>query len=374
MKHETNIIAMKWKAAPGSRAKRYILPPGNPAVIKAFFAAVLFLTLTAVNGAYAQQYIDKVKFFTDTSIINATLTFNIKKVLAEKDKQGYIFPATFTCKLDDGSDINDHISIEVRGHSRRAYCYLPPLKLIYKNNTAAAFYHLKSLKLVSACMVSNADDQNLLKEFLIYKIYNLITERSFRVRLLNLNYKDSLGKKKTITEHAFLLEDIKEVAKRNNSEDWTEKNYSGASTDRRQMQITSIFEYMIGNTDWGVMAGHNIRTLHTNGESTSRPYTVPYDFDSSGLVNTSYAIPDERLGIENVRQRLYMGLPMAKDELNEVLPIFNAQKANIYALINNFNYLTKSTKKEMINYLDEFFKTINKPSEVKDIFSSSKTK
>jgi len=119
--------------------------------------------------------------------------------MAEKDKVGRVYPATFSCKLDDGSEINDHLLLEVRGHFRRGYCYLPPLKLIYDKNPASAFYTFKSVKLVSTCMTTWQDDQNLLKEYMIYKIYNMISDKSFRVRLLNLSYQDSSGKKKTIT-------------------------------------------------------------------------------------------------------------------------------------------------------------------------------
>jgi hypothetical protein len=166
--------------------------------MKSFFAALSLLIISAIHVTYAQQFIDKVKFFNDTSVVNGALTLNIKKVLANKSKEGYIFPATFTCKMGDSLNVNDKISVEVRGHFRREYCYLPPLKLIYKNNPSAAFYHLKSLKLVSPCRVLQTDEQNLLKEFIVYKIYNLITDKSFRVRLLNLSYQDSSGQKKQL--------------------------------------------------------------------------------------------------------------------------------------------------------------------------------
>ncbi len=38
-----------------------------------------------------------------------------------------------------------------------------------------------------------------------------------------------------------------------------------------------------------------------------------------------------------------------------VLEIYNKQKENIYAIINNFNLFTPATKKELIDYLDEAF-------------------
>ncbi len=106
--------------------------------------------------------------------------------------------------------------------------------------------------MVSACRATPYDDQNLLKEFIIYKIYNLITDKSFRVRLLNLSYRDSSGKKKTINQHAFIVEDIKELAKRNTCDDWTDRKFNTERTDRRQMTTVAVFEYMIGNTDWSV--------------------------------------------------------------------------------------------------------------------------
>jgi hypothetical protein len=339
--------------------------------MKRLFAALLFFIVSAINFTYAQKSVDKKAFFKDTSVINASLTFNIRSVLAKKAKEGYIFPAIFSCKLGDSLNINDNISIEVRGHFRRGYCYLPPLKLIYKNNPNAAFYHLKELKLVSTCMPSNDDDQNLLKEFLIYKIYNLITDKSFRVRLLNLSYKDSAGVKKTITRHAFLLEDIKELAKRNDCADWTDRKFNTEATNRRQMTMVAIFEYMIGNTDWAVPVAHNIKLIHPKNDSLSRPYAVPYDFDYSGFVNTNYAVPDERLGIESVRQRLYRGFPRTITELNDVLDVFRKQKENIYNTVNNFNLLTPVSKKDIINYLDEFFQTIKNPSDVQSIFITS---
>jgi hypothetical protein len=342
--------------------------------MKPFFAALFFFVASTINVTYGQKSVDKVKFFKDTSLINATLTFNIKKVLANKAKEGYIFPATFSCKLGDSLNINDRISIEARGHFRRGYCYLPPLRLIYNDNPAAAFYTLKSLKLVSACMTTWQDDQNLLKEYMIYKIYNMITDKSFRVRLLNLNYQDSSGKKKTITQHAFLLEDIKQVAKRNNCENWTGKKFGTEATDRRQTTIVSVFEYMIGNTDWAVPVSHNIKLLHSKSDSLSRPYVVPYDFDEAGFVNTTYAAADERLGIESVRERLYRGFPRTIEELNGVLDIFNKQKANIYAAINTFSLFTSGSKKEMTEYLDQFYRTINDPSDVKATFITNARK
>ena len=336
--------------------------------MKRLFFVGLLLFLIGAKSASSQQYVNKSRFFSDTSIVNASLTFNLKNIHSNRSKEGYIFPAVFACKIGDSLNVKDAVSLEIRGHFRRGYCYVPPLKVIFKNNPSAAFYHLKSLKLVNACMIAKDYDQYLLKEYLCYKLYNLITDKSFRVRLLNLSYCDSAGKKKTVTQHAFLLEDIKELAKRNDFSEWTGGNMATEACNRRQTTIVSIFEYMIGNTDWSIAVQHNIKLIVPNNNLKSRPYAIPYDLDYSGMVNATYAIPDERLGIQSVRDRDYRGFPRTMEELNDVLDIFKKQKDNIYATVNNFSLLTTWSRTEMITYLDEFYAQINSPAEVKSVF------
>ena len=95
---------------------------------------------------------------------------------------------------------------------------------------------------------------------------------------------------------------------------------------------------------------------------------MPYDFDFSGFVNTDYSAPDERMGIESVRERKYRGFPRTMEELNQVLDVFKKQKDAIYAIVNNFNLLTKASKEDITGYLDEFYKTINDKKEVESVF------
>jgi hypothetical protein len=182
---------------------------------------------------------------------------------------------------------------------------------------------------------------------------------SFRARLLNLTWQDSAAKKKPIAEHAFLLEDIKDVAKRNDCTVWKRAALHQELSNRKQMTLVALFQYMIGNTDWGASVNHNQRLILSKQDSLGRPFAVPYDFDWTGFVNPEYAFPDEKLGIENVRQRLYRGFPRSMSELNEAFAIFNKQKENIYALIQNFNLLLPSTKKDLTSYLDDFYRVIN---------------
>lgn len=339
---------------------------------------LLIISFLLCHIAYSQtSSIDKVKFFEDTSMINASITTDMVKVFREKDKIGVKFPANFSATSQDGLKMDDSILLVIRGHFRRANCYLPPLKVIFNEkkkekgvvkkkkikNTS-----LGSLKLVSQCKTAEVDEQYLLKEYLIYKIYNLITDMSFRVRLINLNLVGNSGKQKTLKEYSYLMEDIKDLARRNKCKSWKEGKMDPRDVDSRQITIVSIFEYMIGNTDWGVSANHNTKLIVSKKDSSQLPYVVPYDFDFSGFVNTDYSVPDEKLNITSVRQRLYRGFPRSIEEVNEVLNIFKKQKSNIYSLINNFDLLTSKSKKDIINYLDDFYRQINDPREVNNIF------
>ena len=324
--------------------------------------------LSAFQPIHGQEHgFDKLQFFNDTSVITATITANSRKLFGAGKKKGLSMPAAFAASIN-GKNINDSVLLEVRGNFRRDYCYMPPLKINFKYDSSATLYTLKSVKLVSECKPNIDFEQYLLKEFLVYKIYNLLTDKSLRVRLLRLNFKDNSAPAKDIFEYAFLLEAIKDLAKRNHCTEWKRPRLRQESTNREQMTLLAIFEYMIGNTDWSVTGGHNTYQIGSKEDILAMPFAVPYDFDFSGLVSAPYAIPSEQLSIQNVQQRLYRGYPRTIDEINKVLDVFKQQKENIYNLINKFDLLDKSGKKEMIYYLDEFYTTIGKPGDVIAVF------
>ncbi|HZZ75720.1 MAG TPA: hypothetical protein VFE04_07315 [Puia sp.] len=332
------------------------------------FAVLLSCTIfiQIVNGQ--SGVVNRNAFFKDTSLLNATLVVNMTKILNHNNKKGFDMTGTFITTLPDGTKVNDEILVEKRGHFRSDFCYVPPVKLVFNYKDSAKLFSLKSMKLVSECKVSQDHEQFLFKEYLCYKIYNLLSSKSFQVRLLNIKWEDTVGKKKTINEYGFLLEDLKDVATRNNCTEWKRNKLNTEQTDRRQMTMVAIFEYMIGNTDWAVTVEHNTRLILSKDDTLSKPFVVPYDFDYSGLVNTYYSVPDEKLEIESVTQRAYRGFPRTMPELQSVLDTFRKQKKNIYDLINNFSYLTPRSKKEMIGYLSEFFDMIENQKLVKSAF------
>lgn len=340
---------------------------------------VLFLSLASGPAALAQgtmqpAKINDVQFFVDETPLDLTIITDVRTLMNKKMKEGMEFPATAKTTLPNGTVVQEPITMEVRGHYRRELCYMPPLKLKFKNASAPVLSPLGSLKLVNVCELTDKDEEYILKEYLAYKIYNLITYKSFRARLVKLSLEDKDGKKKPIQRYAFLLEDVKDMAKRNGCVERKRDVAHTEATNRQQMTRVALFEYMIGNSDWAVPVRHNIKLIVPKEDTNSISFSVPYDFDHSGLVNTNYALPPEQLQIKSVTERSYRGFERTMDELQTELTVFMSQKDSIYNLVKNFELLPAATRREMINFLDGFYNTVNKPSAIKAEFINNARK
>jgi hypothetical protein len=127
-----------------------------------------------------------------------------------------------------------------------------------------------------------------------------------------------------------------------------------------------MYEYFLGNTDWSVYALHNIVLVEMPG--TVFPMPVPYDFDWSGVINAPYAVPDAKLPIRSVRQRLYRGYCRTLEEIQPILARFTENKDQIYALYRDLPALEEKRRTEMLAYYDEFYKTISDPRAVEREF------
>lgn len=312
--------------------------------------------------------IDEMQFFKDESIIQTTIALDMRRLLSNKMKEGYKFPARFIANLNDSTEVREPVTLEVRGNFRKSYCYLPPLKINFRNGDTSVLSPLGALKLVNTCNVKQNNYEYLLKEYLVYKIYNLLTEKSLRVRLLQIQYIDSSGKRKPINEFGFLIEDVKAMAARNQCIERKRNVGHTELTDRKQMTRVALFEYMIGNLDWSVPVRHNIKLIVPEEDSNAAVFAVPYDFDYSGLVKTDYSIPPPELNLEDVTVRYYRGFPRTMQELEDVANEFIQQKPAIYKLIKEFEPLSVASRNQMISYLDGFFATLSKPNVMKSEF------
>ena len=248
-------------------------------------------------------------------------------------------------------------------------CDFPPLRLNFAKNTTqnSIFKGQDKIKLVTHCRTRGDQyEQNVLKEYLAYRLYNLFTEESYRVRLAEIRYADSGGKRDTIYKMGFLIEPAEQLASRNNKGYIEIKNVKQEHCDRDKMTMLSVFQYMIGNTDWSVPALHNIDLIQS--EPSDNPVAVPFDFDWCGLVNAPYAVPSENLNIDNVRTRLFRGYCRSEEEFEAVFREFRSKEKEIYATFESVPGLNERELEKTIRYIDRFFNILSNPNLVRNEF------
>src|SRR5262245_58468122 len=167
---------------------------------------IVALLLLNTLVASAQPPVNKVRFFEEDKVIDLDLVTDLKKLVAQKKLETYQ-PANVTMHFPDSSVLSEPIRLSARGQFRRTECFVPSIKLDFKNTTSPKLAPLSRLKLVVGCGTRTSEERLVLREFLIYKIYNLLTNMSFRVRLLHINYTDTREKIKPYSQYGFLIED-----------------------------------------------------------------------------------------------------------------------------------------------------------------------
>ena len=317
------------------------------------------------------------KLFNDGSEWKVTLAGPWRTIQrnVSKDKR---YPAQLTYPGEDGQPIMIDVEVAPRGITRRnTVCDFPPLKVYFDKEKmkGTEFRGIGSLKLVTYCQTNTKYEQYYIKEFLVYRIYNLITDLSFRVKPLSVDYIVSGKKPKPLTRFSFLIEDIDDVAKRNDLKKLTLPKVSPKDLHSVETSYMAMFEYMVGNLDWAATGGpnkerccHNARLIGKS-ETENPKYVIPYDFDSTGLVNTHYAAPPDKLKVRNVRQRLFRGFCVQNHTLPQAVEVFQQKKPEIMALFEENTNLNSSSRKKAISYLEDFYEVLDDPKRFKREFT-----
>lgn len=299
--------------------------------------------------------------------LRLTLQADFGAVFKERGDSSTPHPAKLTLTGGDGAGTELDVEVQTRGHFRlqRTTCSFPPLRVSFPKSGVkqTVFDGQRRLKLTVHCQDKRGGyEQSVLLEYLIYRVFNLLSDHSFRARLAQVTYVDAAAKRDTLTRYAFFIEDDDRMAARLGGKVLDMKNVHDETTERGQMTLVAVFEYFIGNTDWSVLAQHNIVLALPTG--SQEPFAVPYDFDWSGVIDAPYARPDARLPIKSVRERLFRGYCRTAEELAPVFQSFTEKKDAIYALYRNQEGLDPKVRDEALEYYDEFYKTINNPRSV----------
>lgn len=297
-----------------------------------------------------------VDLFSEEEPAIITLSFSLKEFMKKKNSDKYI-DARLLYHISDTLDIEKNIRIKARGNRRREICSFPPIWINLKKAKIDNIYlqDINKIKLVTHCVKNYRNFDYVILEYLIYKMYNIISPYSFRVRLARIKYVDTGRKNREFEEWGFLIEPEELMAERLDAYPLKLDNISYKYTDRMETDIMCLFQYLIGNADYSIQARQNVKLLKMKDPDKLRPIPVPYDFDYSGFVNAEYAIPGGNLGIEKVTERYFLGPCRSNECYSQRLDIYFDKKDEIYNLVNSSEHLHESSKRTAIKYLDEFF-------------------
>jgi len=310
--------------------------------------------------------------------LKAVLTAPITQTYAQKHQEVRLyFPGHWTYVDLDGETKSLQVSIRTRGNFRREYCYLPPLRLNFskKEVKETLFAGQDKLKLVAPCQSGDTYQQLVILEYLAYRTYEILSENSFKTRLMRLSYVDSDEKRDPRTAYVFVIEDDSDLAKRLDLKRYKDRQVDYPDLDQSAMAVVQLFQFLLGNSDYSLLdvgigdeCCHNTQIL-TDKDATTGLIPVPFDFDASGLVNAPYAVPPEMVPVRDVRWRYYRGLCQPREYVDEAIALFQSKREDIFALFENSAELDAKHKRQSLRYLDDFYEVLDKPeSAEKKIF------
>ncbi len=268
----------------------------------------------------------------------------------------------------DGSNVVLDVAVSTRGHSRLEQCSFPPLSINLKRKQVPStlFDEQNKLKLVTHCRNSATYRRYLKQEYIVYRLYNLLSAHSFRVRMLEVTYRDSSGRRRDEVQPAFFIESDEQVAERLNMTTVDTNVVKVSQIDASELSIFALFQFMIGNTDWSVRKGLGTEGCCHNGKVVAPPdsrdgwVVLPYDFDQSGIIDTHYAVPSDLLPIKSVRRRLYRGYCSGNDQLDATIAWFNDSRAAIESFYGS-GPDGSPPNKSALRYLRDFYEIVNDP-------------
>jgi hypothetical protein len=331
--------------------------------------AVCCVVAPAISAAQASpagndsaRKITKSTLFDDQSVLKFTLSADFRALKHDTRNDNARYRPARISYTADGQEVVVPVKIKPRGIWRRKNCDLPPIRLNFAKDSAkhTVFAKQSRLKLVDTCKNGDDYEQYVLQEFQLYRVQNLLTPLSFRVRLAHVTYIDSQKKDTVQSRFAFLTEEPEDATTRMGGTAVQTKGARGDDLEPAASAMFGVFQYFIGNTDFSVSGLHNVLLLRKDSVFGGA-FPVAWDFDWTGAVNAKYAFPDYRLPIKNVTQRLMKGDCVPPATFNATFDIFRAKKDAIYALYSDS--LAAGLKPDVVRwtlkFYDEFYEVIN---------------
>jgi hypothetical protein len=330
----------------------------------AVFAAVFAIAVWPVTVAGAP-------LFESNETLSVTIQAPMRQLLRHRDSDQE-YDAVLTYTDTTGAEQQLNLKLTTRGRSRLEVCDFPPLRLIFNRDDTGAtvFEDQRRLKMVTQCKRGSRGEDWTLQEYGIYRAYNAITDFSYRVRWLQVDFRDTESTRWQKIQGTFLIESTSAAARRLQRKSIgppqiRPEQFSVVETSRNM-----LFQYLIGNTDFAVKRGPSGEACCHNGRvlaPTKRDddwVILPFDFDQAGIISTDYALPDANFPIRRVSTRLYRGFCAQNTVLADSIALFNERRSDITAALLPPG-LSKSRHKRALRYIDRFYDTVNDPQKLK---------
>jgi hypothetical protein len=305
------------------------------------------------------------ELFGTAEIPNLTITSDFDSIIGNIRNKNYV---NGSIEFEQGRKQSTTLQVKLRprGKSRRMMCDFPPLKLKFdkQNLEANGLETFNDYKLVTHCKSGEASVEAVIRrEYLVYKLLNILTPNSFKAHLVSITYKNT-GSSFNKSKHlAIIIEDAECLAHRVKCQTLESKVINIDSLHDYQEKITSVFQYMIGNADWSYLMGRNMELLRQE-EGLIVP--VPYDFDYAGLVRAPYARANAALGQKTVLDRFYLGHVKSYEGLADIFSYFESKKGELIQAIEDANGLNYEDITQMKAYLISFYDIIESQERVEN--------
>jgi hypothetical protein len=318
----------------------------------------LLILLLCASGSVTAQEKEAVDFelFGGEEMLNVSLRFDITEMMKKKSTEDYQ-DAVLVYYFDSGDSLVNNIRVRARGNRRLDLCAFPPLRLNFKNceNSPSDLEGIPNVKLVTHCMSNKKFEEYILKEYLGYKLYNIVSDTSFRVRLMKINYIDTGRKGFSENLYGFVIEPLDLLCRRIEALELENLVVRSQYIDPETLDKVCMFQYMIGNEDWFLANLHNLKLYEPINGNKALKGIVPYDFDYSGLVNTYYAVPAPVYGLNSIQDRIYAGKCRSDDEFRRLADYFLKRKDIFIREIESLDLLEEKERKRTIKYIESFF-------------------
>ena len=331
-----------------------------------FIIAIFTLTLVSAD-AYAET--NSPLLFETHDVLNLTMPVNFDNLCRPRETPDCDYAPTVFKYLDGNGQMHSvPISIRRRDGWRamETNCQVPTIFVRFdpEHTAGTPFEGQTTLALTSHCGKGISTDNKRSRtlpdefesyvgnEFFGYRLYNLVTDVSLKVRFVRITYADPENTRRNFTRNGFFAEHFESLARRFNAELVSESGLDFEKLDRAAADEIALFNYMIGNTDWSILDQENIFLLRFPG---GRQVPVLFDLDMSGLVNAHYAEPAPGLPIRSVKQRYFQGFCSPETDWDALFAQFSAMENDMLRMLIDTPGMGRGDRRASAAFLLDFF-------------------